>query len=147
MIQFEVCKGYEDKKVNLPQKSTTGSAGYDFEVVENTSIPGRSCVLVKTGIKAKFPKNTVLLIFNRSSNPLKKGLVLLNGTGVIDSDYYGNEDNDGHIMFAFYNMSDIEVVLSKGDKIGQGLFIQHETAIGEIDSNSIRSGGFGSTGE
>ena len=51
----------------------------------------------------------MLLLYNRSSNPKKKGLILANSVGVVDKDYYGNVDNDGHIMFAFYNIKDEDV--------------------------------------
>ena len=62
--------------------------------------------LIPTGIKAYMLDDEVLYLYNRSSNPKKKGLILANSVGVIDKDYYGNPDNDGHIMFAFYNIKD-----------------------------------------
>ena len=101
--------------------------------------------MVKTGIKAYCEKDEVLIIANRSSNPMKKGLVLANSIGVIDSDYYGNPDNDGHIMFAFYNMSDKDVQIKKGDMIGQGIFMKFLTTDND-KAEGKRIGGFGSTG-
>ena len=84
------------------------------------------------------------MLCNRSSNPFKKGLVLSNSVGIIDSDYYGNEDNDGHIMFAFYNFSDADTKIQKGDAIGQAIF--HKFLITDNDnSEAKRLGGFGST--
>lgn len=85
-----------------------------------------------------------LMLCNRSSNPFKKGLVLANSVGIIDKDYYGNADNDGHIMFAFYNFFEETVKIKKGDVIGQAIFHKYfvtdeDEAIGE------RVGGFGST--
>lgn len=145
---FEIAKGYEDKKINLPERKTKSSAGYDFESAEDVIIPpykpGIKPTLVKTGIKSYFPENEVLILANRSSNPMKKGLVLANSIGVIDSDYYNNIDNDGHIMFAFYNFSDKDTKITKGDTIGQGIFLNFLTSDND-SANGTRIGGFGST--
>ena len=108
---FEIAKGFEDKKINLPIRKTKYSAGYDVEAAEDTVIPsfkkGMAPTLIKTGIKAYMQDDEMLVLYNRSSNPKKKGLILANSVGIIDKDYYGNEDNDGHIMFAFYNIKEI----------------------------------------
>lgn len=145
---FEVAKGFEDKNINLPVRKTAFSAGYDVEAAEDCIIPafhlGQKPVLVKTGIKAYFGEDEVLVIANRSSNPGKKGLVLANGIGIIDSDYYENPDNDGHIMFAFYNMSDKDTEIKKGDCIGQAIF-QKFFVTDDDKSEGKRLGGFGST--
>ena len=71
--------------------------------------------LIPTGVKAYMEDDEVLYIYNRSSNPKKKGLILANSVGVIDKDYYGNQDNDGHIMVAFFNFKDEDVKINKGD--------------------------------
>lgn len=146
---FEVAKGYEDKNINLPQRKTKHSAGYDFEAAEDCIIPayskgGTKPTLVKTGIKAYFGEDEVLAIVNRSSNPMKKGLVLANSIGIIDSDYYENPDNDGHIMFSFFNMSEHDVEIKKGDCIGQGIF-QKFLKIDNDNAEGERLGGYGST--
>ncbi len=145
---FEIVKGWEDKNINLPIRKTAGSAGYDTEAAEDTVIPpfksGCKPTLVKTGIKAYCKDNEWIMVANRSSNPGKKHLVLANGIGIVDADYYGNEDNDGHIMFAYFNMSDENVIIKKGDVIGQLVFMNYLTA--DIDrAEGIRKGGFGST--
>ena len=101
-------------------------------------------VLVHTGIKAYMPKNEALFLVNRSSNPGKLGLVLANGVGVVDSDYYSNPSNDGEIMFAFYNFLPWTVKIKKGDKIGQGVFMEYRLADGD-KSRGKRTGGFGSS--
>jgi dUTP pyrophosphatase len=146
MIKFEIAKGYEDKDINLPTRSTANAVGYDFEASEDIIIPMEISkpIMVKTGVKAMFPYNVALMLYNRSGNT-KKGLVLANGVGVVDADYYGNETNDGNIMFAFYNFSDADVTIKKGDRIGQGVFTpflltDNDNAVGN------RLGGFGSTG-
>ena len=143
---FKVCRGYEDKKINLPKRSTAYSAGYDFECAEDTVIPPtlNKPTLVPTGIKACMPTNEVLFLYNRSSNPLKRGLVLANSVGVIDSDYYGNPSNDGHIMFAFYNFSSKDILIKKGEKLGQGIFQQYLLANND-NAEGERIGGYGST--
>lgn len=114
---FEVAKGFEDKGINLPVRKTKFSAGYDVEAAEDTIIPsfkrGNKPTLIKTGIKAYMADDEVLILANRSSNPGKKGLILANSIGVIDKDYYGNPDNDGHIMFAFYNIKDEDIEIKK----------------------------------
>lgn len=123
---FEVAKGFENKQINLPVRKTKFSAGYDVEAAEDCIIPsfkkGMKPTLVKTGIKAYMQEDEVLILANRSSNPGKKGLVLANSIGVIDCDYYGNPDNDGHIMFAFFNIKDEDIKIKKGDTIGQAIF-------------------------
>ena len=145
---FEIAKGFEDKNINLPKRSTAHSAGYDIEAAEDIVVPsfkkGMAPTLVKTGIKAYMEDDEVLLLYNRSSNPKKKGLILANSVGVIDKDYYGNEDNDGHIMFAFFNIKDEDIEIKKGDAIGQGVF-QKFLLVDDDTAEGVRVGGFGST--
>lgn len=131
--------------ISLPKRSTAKSGGYDFFVQEDIVCKSHEITLVKTGIKAKFPDDEVLLLFNRSSNPKKKGLIIPNGVGVVDADYYNNPDNEGEIGGLFYNMLDEDVVLKAGDKMMQGIFVKY----GITDSDNAtgeRAGGFGSTG-
>ena len=145
---FEVAKGFEDAEINLPVRKTKYSAGYDIEAAEDTVVPsfkkGMAPTLIKTGLKAYMQEDEYLKLCNRSSNPKKKGLVLANSIGVVDSDYYENPDNDGHIMFSFFNIKDEDITIKKGEAIGQGIFekfltVDGDKAIGE------RLGGFGST--
>ena len=146
---FEIAKGYEDKEINLPIRKTQYSAGYDIEAAEEVVIPsfkkGMAPTLVKTGLKAYMQDDEVLLLYNRSSNPKKKGLIMANSVGVIDKDYYGNPDNDGHFMFAFYNIKEEDITIKKGDCIGQAVFQKYFT-IDNDNATGIRNGGFGSTG-
>ena len=145
---FEIAKGFEDKQINLPVRKTKYSAGYDIEAAEDTVIPSfkkqMAPTLIKTGIKAYMQDDEFLALYNRSSNPKKKGLILANSVGIIDKDYYGNPDNDGHIMFAFYNIKEEDVVIKKGEAIGQGIF-QKFFAIDNDSAEGERVGGFGST--
>ena len=92
---FEIVKGFEDKGINLPVRKTKNSAGYDIEAAEDTVVPafkpGQKPTLIKTGLKAYCQPDEFYMLCNRSSNPGKKGLVLANSVGIVDSDYYGNE--------------------------------------------------------
>ena len=123
---FEVAKGFENESINLPERKTKYSAGYDVEAAEDCVIPafklGQAPTLVKTGLKAYMPEDEYLMLCNRSSNPKKKGLVMANSIGIIDSDYYENPDNDGHFMFAFFNIKAADIEIKKGDVIGQAIF-------------------------
>ena len=145
---FEVAKGFENEGVNMPVRKTKFSAGYDIEAAEDCVIPafrlGQKPTLVKTGLKAYMQEDEYLMLCNRSSNPFKKGLVLANSIGIIDADYYGNPDNDGAFMYAFYNMFDKDVEIKKGDVIGQAIFKKYEIIDGDI-AEGERVGGFGST--
>ena len=145
---FEVCKGFEEKEIHLPERKTKYSAGYDIEAAEDIVVPSfrkeMNPTLIPTGVKAYMEDDEVLYLYNRSSNPKKKGLVLANSVGVIDKDYYGNPDNDGHIMFAFYNIKEEDITIHKGEAIGQGVFSKY--LISDDDSaEGDRTGGFGST--
>ena len=145
---FEVAKGWENKNINMPVRKTKYSAGYDIEAAENIIIPaykpGMNPTLISTGLKAYMQDDDVMLLYNRSSNPKKKGLVLANGVGVIDKDYYGNSDNDGHFMFAVYNIKEDDVEVKKGECIGQAIF-QKYLVTDNDDAQGERMGGFGST--
>lgn len=145
---FEIAKGFENKGINLPVRKTKYSAGYDIEAAEDVVIPsfkkGANPTLVKTGLKAYMKDDEYLMLANRSSNPKKKGLILANSIGVIDKDYYGNIDNDGHFMFAFYNIKEEDVEIKKGEVIGQAMFMPYLVADNDV-AEGIREGGFGST--
>ena len=145
---FEVAKGFEESGINLPVRKTKYSAGYDVEAAEDVVIPsfkkGMKLTLVKTGIKAYMEEDEMLLLYNRSSNPGKKGLILANSVGVIDKDYYGNPDNDGHIMFAFFNVKEEDIEIKKGDVVGQAIFQKYLVTDDDV-AEGERVGGFGST--
>ena len=149
---FEIAKGFEDKGIVLPERKTKYSAGYDIAAAEDTMIPvfkpGQKPVLVKTGLKAYCQPDEFFMLFNRSSNPVKKGLVMANSVGIIDADYYNNPKNEGHIMIEFTNLTNEHITIQKGERIAQGIFnkvlpVTHGVTI----KNATRSGGFGSTGE
>ena len=134
-------------KQRLPERSTVRSAGYDFFCPIDVTISPYTSLIVPTGVKAWMDEDECLMLFNRSSNPKRKGLVLINGVGVIDSDYFNNPDNEGEIGFAFYNITDKPVTIKAGEKLGQGVFTTYLTADNEVCPTNERTGGFGSTGK
>ena len=151
MRKFEFVERIKESCINdngiirLPERSTANSAGYDFYVPEDTVCKSHEITMVKTGVKSCFPKDEMLLLFNRSSNPKKKGLIILNGVGVVDADYYNNSDNEGEIAGLFYNMLDEDVVLKAGEKMMQGIFVKYAVTDDDV-AKGERTGGFGSTG-
>lgn len=127
----------------LPTRKTSSSAGYDFSVVDGGVIPPHSTRIFQTGIKAYMNSDEVLMIYVRSSVGIKRGVVLTNNTAIIDSDYFNNSDNEGHIMLALYNNTDKEVVIKDGERVAQGIFVRYYTAGDTVDN--VRQGGIGST--
>ena len=106
---------------------------------------GLQPTLVPTGIKCKLDSDEYLQISVRSSTPLNDWMILANGVGIIDADYYGNESNDGEIFFQIINLSPVDIILQPGDKIGQGIIMKYHTTDDDTASGT-RTGGFGSTG-
>ncbi|WP_125604308.1 dCTP deaminase/dUTPase family protein [Lapidilactobacillus bayanensis] len=174
---FEVVSKYADQGVSLPARQTKNAAGYDFAAAEDFVLPSiwklhfvklfrkinnehelttkdylkvESTIrpyLVPTGIKAKMADDEVLLLVNRSSNPFKRFLVLPNGVGVIDADYYNNQINEGEIFFQLVNLGPRDLVIKKGERIGQGIFMKYLKADNEVPVTAERVGGFGSSGK
>ena len=155
-MEHIVGRGFEkvsriEEDIQLPLASTSNSAGYDFFAIDDTEIPPhneryRYPIRVRLGVKAFMQPDEVLLLFNRSSNPSKFGLVQANSVGVIDSDYYNNPDNEGEIGIEFYNMGTQPVIIKKGQKVCQGIFMKYLKTNDDNRNSKTRSGGFGSTG-
>lgn len=144
---FEIVKGYEDKDIHIPVRKTKYSAGYDVEAAEDVIIPpfkfGMKPTLIPTGLKAYCGPDEYFILVNRSSGP-KKGFIMSNSIGIVDADYYGNENNDGHFYFQYYNFKEEDLVIKKGDVIGQVIFQKYLT-VDDDQAEGIRTGGFGST--
>ena len=136
---FEILDAYKDKNINLPERKTIQSAGYDFESAENILLIANKIVLVPTGLKAFMLPDEVLLIYIRSSLALKK-IILANSVGVIDADY-----ND-QIFLPMLNLGEENFQITKGMRIAQGIFQKFLTTDND-NVSTIRKGGFGSTGE
>lgn len=144
MRKFEICEGYENK-ATLPKRGTKYSAGYDFYTTNESPIEigAGETVTIPTGIKAYMNNDEVLLIHVRSSVGIKRGLVLTNATGVIDSDYV-NGANGGNIIIALYNNSGYTQTIQPKERIAQGIFMKYLTT--DDDNASVeRKGGIGST--
>lgn len=173
---FEIVSKYKHQDLTLPYRSTTHAAGYDFEAAEDFVLPSiwktnflkvlwqlhhnqsvsetdlingsrdLKPFLVPTGIKAYMQDDEYLLMANRSSNPLKRNLILPNGVGIIDADYYNNDANEGEIFVQLINMGLKDLTIKKGERIGQGIFMPYLQADGEDERAIKRTGGFGSSG-
>lgn len=141
---FETVSNYSN--VELPTRSDNRSAGYDFYIRETVIVNPHEMVKISTGVKAYMQSNEVLMIYPRSSLGIKKNLMLANSTGVIDSSYYNNPDNEGNIIIALYNYGDTKQIILAGDRIAQGVFVNYLTADEEVVANSERTGGIGSSG-
>ena len=185
MAKFEKVSKYSDIDINLPERKTADSAGYDMEVAEDIIIPSHHNLmeimnsiipqnvildtnevvhntftldeianitktlktkptLVSTGMKCKLEPGTYLELSVRSSCPLKHWLILANSVGIIDADYYNNPDNEGEIFFQMINLSPFDIILRKGDIIGQGIIKPYLTTEDD-NASGQRTGGFGST--
>lgn len=144
---FEIAKGYEDKDIHMPVRKTKNSAGYDVEAASDVIIEpykhGMKPTLIPTGLKAYCQDDEYYILVNRSSGP-KKGFVMANSIGIIDADYYGNESNDGHFYFQYWNFGDKPLEIKKGDIIGQVIFQKYLT-VDDDNATGMRTGGFGST--
>ena len=144
---FEVAKGYEDKDIHIPVRKTAHSAGYDVEAAEDIIIPkyypGIKPTLIPTGLKAYCMEDECYLLLNRSSGP-KKGFLMANSVGLIDSDYRGN------VIVALYNDSSVNKTISPKERIAQLMIVPFEAVKFEVVdelSDTVRAdGGFGSTG-
>lgn len=132
---------------SIPKRSTKSSAGYDFEVLEDFTIKPNEIKLIPTGIKAQMNEDEVLMIYIRSSLGFKYNIRICNQTGIIDSDYYNNPSNEGHIFIKIQNEGTETKEFKQGDKIAQGIFLKYLTVDNEEKINNQRTGGIGSTNE
>lgn len=161
---FEIAKGWEDKEINLPQRSTQFAAGYDIEAAADIIVPafkpGTKPTLIPTGLKADCLADECLYVVNRSSGP-KRGLVVANGIGIVDADYYNNPENDGHFQVLMFNVGEKDLKIKKGERVAQVIFQKYLLVDGDFNDSSdagavgsrnekmskkARAGGFGSTG-
>ena len=114
------------------------------QMADFTKETGIRPTLVSTGMKCRLDEGYYLQLSMRSSSPLKYWLMLANGVGIVDGDYYNNDDNEGEIFFQVFNLSPFNIQIKKGEVIGQGII----TAWGATEddcSTGKRTGGFGST--
>lgn len=131
----------------LPTRADSGSAGYDFYSTERVEIKPNQMVKIHTYIKASMGLDEVLMLYVRSSIGIKRNLMLCNGTGVIDSTYYNNPDNEGDIICALYNYGTETQVIEAGERMVQGVFLKYLTVENDKPINKSRCGGIGSSGK
>jgi dUTP pyrophosphatase len=134
-----------DPTIELPAPATGGAAGFDLAAATEVTVPPHQIRLVATGLVIAVPPGYFLALFARSSTPLKRGLMVANGVGVIDADYCGPEDE---IKIQVLNITDEPVVVARGDRIAQGIVLPApDIQWDEVAAMGAASrGGFGSTG-
>lgn len=134
-----------DPSIDLPVPASGGAAGFDLAAAQDVEIPAREIRLVGTGLVIAVPSGHFLGIFARSSTPLKRGLMVANGVGVVDADYCGPGDE---IKVQVLNITDRPVIVRKGDRIAQGIVLPAPAIRWEevAEMGTPTRGGFGSTG-
>jgi dUTP pyrophosphatase len=133
-------------EVPLPRYESDGAAAFDLAAAERTVVPAGQVALVPTGLIVEVPRGMFLGIFARSSTPVKRGLMVANGVGVIDPDYCGPADE---VKIAVVNFTAAPVVVERGDRIAQGMFLTSPRVRWE-EAEQLRGqsrGGFGGTGQ
>lgn len=145
-------RDYEDNNVKevydniiIPERATKNSAGYDFKSTIDITLNPNEIVKIPTGIRCQMESDDVLMIYVRSSIGFKYQTVLVNGTGIIDSDYF-NADNEGHIFIKIRNDGSKPLIINRGNAICQGVFLKY--GITDDDTaDKDRVGGIGSSGK
>ena len=134
-----------DDTIPLPGYGTDESAGFDLAAAHDVTIAPGQITLVRTGLVIEVPTGHFLGIFARSSTPLKRGLLVANGVGVIDPDYSGPKDE---VLIQVMNVTDKDVRVSRGDRLAQGIVLPAPRVTWQ-EVEHIREatrGGIGSTG-
>jgi dUTP pyrophosphatase len=134
-----------DSTVSLPSYGTSEAAGFDLAAADDLVVAPRQIALVRTGLVIEVPTGYFLAIVARSSTPLKRGLIVANGVGVIDPDYSGPNDE---VMIQVMNVTESEVRIRRGDRLAQGIVLPAPRIAWEEVSEirDVTRGGFGSTG-
>ncbi len=128
----------------LPKRATKNSAGYDFFAINDYTIKPGEIIKLPTGYKAAFNNDEVLMIFVRSSMGFKWNVRLTNQVGIVESDYYNNIDNEGHIFVSLQNEGDKDYVIKKNTAYCQAVFMKF-LVTDDDKTDNIRVGGIGST--
>lgn len=127
----------------LPIRKSSNAAGYDFLAIEDMVIHPGEIKKIPTGYKAFFNEDEALLLIVRSSMGFKYNIRMCNQVGLVDSDYYNNPSNEGHMFIALQNEGKEDYLIKKGESYSQGVFINFLTC-GDL-VNEKRTGGIGST--
>ena len=131
--------------IPLPRYESDRAAAFDFSAADGVTIEPGGVALVPTGLVIEVPDGMFLGIFARSSTPLKRGLMVANGVGVVDPDYCGPADE---VKIAVVNFTDAAVTVQRGDRIAQGIFLPAPRVTWD-EADRLRDdsrGGFGATG-
>ena len=143
---FQEKVDYFENNLTVPMRSTGGSAGYDFICPFDVCIKPGEIAKIPTGIKVELDKDKFLGIYIRSSFGTKRNLELTNKVCIIDSDYYNNERNEGHILEFVRNNNSVPVTIKQGEAFCQGIIQTFFTVEGdEYGKGPKRVGGIGST--
>ena len=135
---------YDD--IVIPKRNTMYSAGYDFYIPYDLTIKSGEIVKIPTGIKVMLNSDEFLGIYIRSSLGFKYNLRICNQVGIVDSDYYNNTSNEGHIFVKLKNEGDTDIILKKHDRYVQGIIQKYYIVDNEKEVEDIRVGGIGSSG-
>ena len=144
-ISFEQFKKDVIEDINLyneyelPQRDSDSTAGYDIYLLQDLIIEPNEIKKIPTGIKSFFEKDEVLFLIVRSSTGFKYNIRLCNQVGVIDSDYYNNQNNEGHIWLKIQNEGKEKVIIPQGEAIVQGIFLKYLTTQSDKDRNIKRT--------
>lgn len=145
--------GYDRKSSNrrkaeikMPQRATSQSAGYDIKSPISFKLEPNEEIKLPTGLKAYMQSDEALFAYPRGGLGFKYYCRLANTIGVIDSDYYNNESNEGHIWVKIRNEGDRVITIEQGDSICQVIFQKYLLVDGDNFEGELRKGGFGSTG-
>lgn len=130
----------------LPEYQTLGSSGLDVRanIERPVLLKPLGRIIIPTGLYLEIPEGYEIQVRSRSGLTIKRGLVVANGIGTIDSDY---RDELGIILL---NISDEDQIIEPGDRIAQIVLVKYEKLewkikekLSETDRNL---GGFGHTG-
>ena len=121
MRGFEVISKYKDAGIELPVRKTAASAGYDLAAAEDVELLPGKVTIIPTGLKAYMEPDEYLGLHVRSGFAIRNAISCINNVGIVDSDYYNNPNNEGEIFFQVINLSPYDIILQKGDTIGQGI--------------------------
>ena len=150
-ISFEQFKKdiKDDKELyesySLPKRNTRNSAGYDFFALFDYTLKPKEIMKIPTGIKVSMESDDVLFLIDRSSMGFKYNVRMCNQVGIIETDYYNNENNEGHMWVALQNHGDKDYHVKQGEAYAQGIFTKFLTVDDEDKIEGKRKGGFGST--
>lgn len=131
----------------LPIRTTKYSAGYDFRAINGFTLKPGEIIKIPTGLKVVMEVDEMLMLLVRSSMGFKYNIRMCNQVGIIESDYYNNKENEGHMWVAIQNEGSQDYIIEPGDRYCQAIFTKFLTVNNETEIENTREGGLGSTGK